>query len=63
MLGESKIPALDLASNYDELGKFITNRIAGDFDNFGLQIVMFLVENISLPPEVEQAIRQAVRLG
>ena len=38
VLGESKIPVLDLASNYDELGKFIAGRIQSDFDTFGLQV-------------------------
>jgi membrane protease subunit (stomatin/prohibitin family) len=50
VLGESKIPILDLASNYDELGKFITSRIENDFDPFGLKVAALYVENISLPP-------------
>ncbi len=63
VLGESKIPALDLAANYDELGKFITSRIQSDFELFGLQIVAFVVENISLPPEVEQALDKRTSMG
>lgn len=63
VLGESKIPVLDLASNYDELGKFITGRIQHDFDVFGLQVVMLMVENISLPPEVEQAMDKRTSMG
>ena len=31
ILGESKIPILDLAANYDELGTFITERIQSEF--------------------------------
>ena len=63
VLGESKIPVLDLASNYDELGKFLTQRIAPDFEPFGLQIVALLVENISLPPEVEKVLDQRTSMG
>jgi membrane protease subunit (stomatin/prohibitin family) len=63
VLGESKIPALDLAANYDELGKFITRRIEPDFETFGLQVVAFVVENISLPPEVEQALDKRTSMG
>lgn len=63
VLGESKIPALDLAANYDELGKFISARIEPDFANFGLQVVAFTVENISLPPEVEQALDKRTSMG
>jgi membrane protease subunit (stomatin/prohibitin family) len=63
VLGESKIPVLDLASNYDELGKFLTQRIAPDFEPFGLQIVALMVENISLPPEVEKVLDQRTGMG
>ncbi|MDQ3439721.1 MAG: SPFH domain-containing protein [Planctomycetota bacterium] len=63
VLGESKIPVLDLASNYDELGKFLTQRIAPDFEPFGLQIVALMVENISLPPEVEAALDKRTSMG
>src|SRR6476620_8611423 len=63
VLGESKLPILDLASNYDELGKFITTRIHDDFSPFGLEVVRLLVENISLPPEVEQALDKRSSMG
>ena len=63
VLAESKIPVLDLASNYDELGKFITTRIADDFAQFGLQVVSLMVENISLPPEVEAAMDKRTSMG
>ncbi len=63
VLGENKIPILDLASNYDELGKFITTRIQPDFDTFGLHVVNLLVENISLPPEVEAALDKRSSMG
>ncbi len=63
VLGESKIPVLDLASNYDELGKFLTARIAPDFEPFGLQVVALMVENISLPPEVEAALDKRTSMG
>lgn len=58
ILGESRIPILELAGNYDELGKFLTTRIGPEFDQFGLELTKLLVENISLPPEVEQALDQ-----
>ncbi|HEX8522124.1 MAG TPA: SPFH domain-containing protein [Tepidisphaeraceae bacterium] len=63
VLGESKIPVLDLASNYDDLGKFLTQRMAADFANFGLQLVTLTVENISLPAEVEQAMDKRTSMG
>ncbi|MCC6422365.1 MAG: SPFH domain-containing protein [Phycisphaerales bacterium] len=63
VLGESKIPALDLASNYDELAKYVAPRIAPDFASFGLELNKFLVENISLPAEVEAAMDKRTSMG
>lgn len=63
ILGESKIPVLDMASNYDELGKFITERIKVEFQNYGLNLTTLLVENISLPAEVEQAMDKRTSMG
>ncbi|MBL7856449.1 MAG: SPFH domain-containing protein [Cyclobacteriaceae bacterium] len=62
-LGESKIPILDLASNYDELSKFISGKINPEFNDYGLEVTKFLVENISLPPEVEQMIDKRSSMG
>ncbi|MFO1072333.1 MAG: SPFH domain-containing protein [Geminicoccaceae bacterium] len=45
---------LDLAANYDQLGQFVLGRIAPEFANYGLELTTILVENVSLPPEVEQ---------
>ncbi|MBB6482007.1 SPFH domain-containing protein [Spirochaeta isovalerica] len=62
-LGESKIPALDLAANYDELGKFMEGKIGGEFGEYGLELVKLLVENISLPPAVEEALDKRSSMG
>ena len=56
VLGESKIPVLDMAGNYDELGEFVTGRIAPDFGAYGIELTKLLVENISLPEAVEEAL-------
>ncbi len=62
-LAESKIPILDLAANYDQLGQFIRQRIEPDFEQFGLQVATLHVENISLPPAVEQALDKRTSMG
>jgi membrane protease subunit (stomatin/prohibitin family) len=62
-IGESKIPVLDLAANYDELSKFITDKITPEFDEYGLALTKFLVENISLPSEVEQMLDKRSSMG
>ena len=62
-LGEAKIAALDLASNYDELGKFMRGKMSDDFKAWGLELTKFVIENISLPPEVEAAMDKRTSMG
>jgi len=62
-LAESKIAALDLASNYDELSVLTRQKLNEDFQAFGLQLTKFLVENISLPQEVEAAMDKRTSMG
>lgn len=63
ILGESKIPVLDLAANYDELGEFIASKITDEFNSYGLDLTKVLVENISLPPAVEEALDKRSSMG
>ena len=62
-LGNNKMPVLDLAGNYDKVSRWAAASIQPDFDTFGLQICNFIVENISLPPEVEAAIDKRSSMG
>ena len=54
MLGEAKIAALDLAANYRVIGEKARGTLDGDFQRYGLSLAMFVIENISVPPEVEK---------
>jgi membrane protease subunit (stomatin/prohibitin family) len=60
---ESKIPVLDLAMNYDELSQFTQNKIQNEFDELGLELTKFLIANISVPPEVQEAIDKRSSMG
>jgi len=62
-LGELKIPALDLAAQYKEIGDKIRGMINGDFSSYGLEVTKFYVENVSLPPEVEAAMDKRASMG
>ena len=62
-LGELKIPALDLAAQYKELGEAIRSKINEDFKGWGLEVTKFYVENVSLPPEVEAAMDKRASMG
>jgi len=52
-----------LAGNYDELSKTINEKIQPDFADMGLNLAKYLIENISLPPEVEQALDKRSEMG
>ncbi len=56
VLGESKIPILELASNYEKFSNYVTEHIAPYFGEYGLQLLKVIVENISLPDNVEKAL-------
>lgn len=55
-LGQAKVPMLDLAGNQESLGATIAERMKPEFEKYGLEVPKFIIENISLPPEVEQAL-------
>jgi membrane protease subunit (stomatin/prohibitin family) len=62
-LAEARIPALDLAANYSELGGVLASRMKPAVSGYGIELTALLVENISLPPEVEQALDQRTKMG
>jgi excisionase family DNA binding protein len=56
-LASSGVPVLDAARRFTELGEALLpliNPAVGQ--KYGLEITSFIVENVSVPPEVEQAI-------
>jgi excisionase family DNA binding protein len=56
-LASSKVPVLDVATRYGELGAAllpVLNPIL--LEKYGLEISSFIIENVSVPPEVEAAI-------
>ena len=63
VLGESGIPVLDMAASASDLGRFITNAISPRFLAYGLELTQLLVENISLPPAVEEALDKRSQMG
>ena len=63
IMGESSIPMLDLASNYTELSDLLSEKIHGEFQSYGLNLVTLLIENISLPSQVEDALDQRTSIG
>ena len=62
-IAESKIPALDLAANYDELSNFALQVINPKIQALGLTLTSFVIENISLPEEVEKSMDKRTSMG
>ena len=61
--GAAGIPVLDMAANYEQLGDVIGKRIAPEFKEYGLELTKLLVENISVPPAVEEALDKRTSAG
>jgi excisionase family DNA binding protein len=56
-LATSNVPVLDVATRYSELGGALLPLINPVLaEKYGLEMPSFILENVSVPPEVEQAI-------
>lgn len=56
-LATAKVPALDIATRYAEVGEAmlpVLNPVLTE--KYGIELTTFVLENVSVPPEVEQAI-------
>lgn len=63
LIGEAKIPAIDLASSYDELGAQAVEKLQPKFEAMGLKLTSLTIENLSLPEEVEKMIDKRSSMG
>jgi membrane protease subunit (stomatin/prohibitin family) len=56
-LANSHVPVMDVATRFTELGQALLPLINPVLaDKYGLEMTSFVVENVSVPPEVEQAV-------
>ena len=62
-IGRGEISLYDLAAHYRQLGDNVRNGIQQEMQSFGLQLTQLLIENISLPPEVEAALDKRASMG
>jgi len=63
LLGECQIPALDLASNYRELGDTVRDKVCEKFGKLGVAADEVIIKNLKLPEAVEQAMDKRTTLG
>ncbi|CAN5307489.1 hypothetical protein BH23VER1_BH23VER1_36900 [soil metagenome] len=63
-VASANIPVLDIATQYSELGEALLPLINPVMAaKYGMEITSFVVENISVPPEVEEAIDKRSSMG
>ncbi len=62
-MGELKIPVLDLQAQYDEIGEAMKQKLNAVFDALGLELLTFVLENVTVPEEVEKAMDQRSSMG
>jgi membrane protease subunit (stomatin/prohibitin family) len=58
--GESSIPFLDMAANQVELGQKIAEHLRPVFADLGLALDSFVVENLSLPEELQKRLDERI---
>lgn len=63
VIAGSGIPVLDMAANTADFGKIIAEAIDPVIQQYGLSIPELYIENISLPPAVEQALDDRTSRG
>ncbi|MFG1942018.1 SPFH domain-containing protein [Nonomuraea sp. NPDC048826] len=62
-LGAAQVPVLDLAADQHAMGRRLADILSADLSTVGLDIPTFTIENISFPPEVEQALDKRTQMG
>ncbi|HJQ04564.1 MAG TPA: SPFH domain-containing protein [Nocardioides sp.] len=62
-VANAKIPMLDLAANQDTIASQLAETLTGELRDTGISIPKFVIENISLPPEVEEALDKRTSMG
>jgi membrane protease subunit (stomatin/prohibitin family) len=62
-VGEGNIPVEKFAANLEELSALGQQKLNADFQEYGLKITKFLVENVSMPEELKKEIFEYSRLN
>lgn len=62
-LGGAGVPVLDLAAQQTTIGTRLAGALSEELAEVGVQIPKFIIENISLPAEVERALDKRSQMG
>jgi membrane protease subunit (stomatin/prohibitin family) len=63
LFGESGVAFIDMASNQDEFGKAMHFKMTPVFAEFGLTLDSLVVQNVSLPEELQKILDQKIGMN
>lgn len=63
VVAQSGIPVLDMAANTADLGRLVAAEITSTLESYGVSMPELYIENISLPPAVEEALDKRTSMG
>jgi len=62
-LAHAQVAVLDLAANQEAIAARLAGTLTEELAPLGIAIPKFIIENVSLPPEVEQAMDKRTQMG
>lgn len=62
-IGSGNIPIDKVAASVEELSQLCQDKLNEDFENYGLKITRFIVENVSMPDDIKKEIFDYSRLN
>jgi membrane protease subunit (stomatin/prohibitin family) len=63
LFAESQVPFLDMASQQDEFAARLKEKVGDGFAKLGLELDGFVVENLSLPEELQKMLDQRISMN
>ncbi len=63
LFGESGVPFIDMAANQDELSRTLKAKLEAVFDRYGLALDSFVVQNVSLPEELQKILDNRIGMN
>ena len=63
LFGESGLPFIDMAANQDELSRTLKGKLASVFERYGLTLDSFVVQNVSLPEELQKILDSRIGMN
>src|SRR5690242_16797226 len=62
-LGQAQVAVLDLAANQEQIANRLASVLTEECLPMGISIPTFIIENVSMPPEVEAAMDKRTQMG